>query len=140
MKILSTLIPSMEGTYIFPPVSRFIKGVPNVYWKNQFDWETYNYKSQKFDEHYHNRYGHSPQPCSEYTVDECGSVGLWQAANGLSIHSFATKSFSKLLRWKEHRDVFKLAKSMFERDYVFLRPILCVVSERLICDSSNNTS
>eukprot|EP00979_Chaetoceros_neogracilis_P007884 scaffold1700_cov286-Chaetoceros_neogracile.AAC.10 len=58
------------GRNIFAPV-RFIRGVPNVYWKNQFNLETYQFKARTFDEHHHKGYGHSHQPCHTHVQDDC---------------------------------------------------------------------
>jgi len=51
------------GRYIMTPV-RFIAGVPHVYWKEQFQWDSYNYTSGDYDDHDHNGYGHAPNPTS----------------------------------------------------------------------------
>jgi len=51
------------GRYVMTPV-RFISGVPHVYWKEQFQWDSYNYASGDYDDHDHNGYGHAPNPTS----------------------------------------------------------------------------
>jgi len=48
---------SRYGRSILAPV-RFVNGVPNVYWKNQFDIDTYGFKSGDYDKHFHGGYGH----------------------------------------------------------------------------------
>lgn len=50
------------GQHVMAP-AKFINGVPNVYWKESFDWETYNYNNPDFDEHYHGGHGHSGNNC-----------------------------------------------------------------------------
>jgi len=58
------------GRNIFAPV-RFIRGVPNVFWKSQFNWENYQYKSGEYDEHRHNGFGHGHQPCNTHFENDC---------------------------------------------------------------------
>lgn len=58
------------GRNIFVPV-RFIHRVPNVFWKSQFNWETYQYNSREYDEHSHNGFGHGRQPCNTHFEDNC---------------------------------------------------------------------
>ena len=58
---------SRYGRSVLAPV-RFINGVPNVYWKNQFDIDTYDFKSGDYDKHFHGGYGHMIPPndgCSQ---------------------------------------------------------------------------
>jgi len=38
------------GRYVMVP-AQFINGVPTIYWKRQFDWNTYDYSSGDFDPH-----------------------------------------------------------------------------------------
>ena len=58
------------GAYVMTPL-RFISNVPHVYWKNEFDWFTYNYSSTDYDAHYHGGRGHSPPIISsDYTNDK----------------------------------------------------------------------
>ena len=49
------------GRHVMTPVN-FMDGVPHVYWKEQFRWDSYNYTSGDYDEHNHNGCGHGPCP------------------------------------------------------------------------------
>lgn len=37
-----------HGRFIFVPV-KFVQGVPHVFWKNSFDWDTFSYESPDYD-------------------------------------------------------------------------------------------
>jgi len=51
---------SRFGRNIIAPV-RFVDGVLNVYWKNQFDMDTYDFESGDYDnQHFHEGFGHMP--------------------------------------------------------------------------------
>ena len=54
----SNLFALKYGQHVMTP-AKFINGVPHVYWKESFDWQTYNYNDPDFDDHYHGGYGHS---------------------------------------------------------------------------------
>jgi len=60
---------SKYGRNVMAPVN-FKAGVPHVYWKYQFNWQTYDYSSNDFDAHYHGGNGHAGT-CSSYHCTLC---------------------------------------------------------------------
>ena len=58
---------SKYGRHVIVPMN-FIDGVPNVYWKKEFDWLEYKYDGS-FDEHQNEKNGYAPTPSISSSIN-----------------------------------------------------------------------